>query len=218
MTSLEVLILTAFALIIIFAALPYVINTLYASLAPLEYRSAVGYVLAFADALEGDFGMSGARKYFKLPKFIYGSFGAVNRTYTVSLTCGGDVYSFRWYSFTLWYNSTYLVGSPGIIKGVGGGLITGPGDTILAVNATGMGVFAYPRVFVVSGSNEAYVYFINATVRARGGGYLTYEIGGVETRQYPNCIGATLTVAGRSVSLPSGTVYVVTQYANITLR
>ena len=181
MTSLEVLLLTAISLIIMFAALPYVISTLYASMAPLEYRNAVAYVLAFADGLEADFGMAGSRKYFPLPNFVYGSFGGVNRTYAIAILCGGTPISgySRWNVVEVWYNSTYLVDGPRLYRGVDGGLIALVGDTMVAVNATPPGrLKLYFRPFVVNGTEEVYIYFVSSRFYARGRYYLTYEVGG----------------------------------------
>jgi len=180
MTSLEVLLLTAISLIIVFAALPYVISTLYASMAPLEYRNAVAYVLAFADGLEADFGMVGSQKYFPLPNFVYGSFGGVNRTYALAIRCGGTpLYDGGWNVVEVWYNSTYLVDGPRLYRGVDGGLIAFVGDTMVAVNATPPGrLKLYFRPFVVSGTEEVYIYLVSLRFNARGRYYLTYEVGG----------------------------------------
>ncbi|AFA40382.1 hypothetical protein Pogu_2355 [Pyrobaculum oguniense TE7] len=217
MTSLEVLILTAFALVIVFAALPYVVNTLYASMAPLEYRTASAYVLAFADSLEADFGMVGARKYFQLPNFVYGSFGAVNRTYIVELRCG-QTYRLTWTSFRLWYNSTYLTGASRMLRGLKGGLVAEPGDALIAVNATERGVVAYPRLVLVRGQGESYLYITNATVVVPHSGfsYLSYDIQGISTQA---SYGACQSVVVDGVVYPvSGTLYVVVNKAQVVLR
>ena len=198
MTSLEVLLLTAISLIIIFAALPYVISTLYASMAPLEYRNAVAYVLAFADGLEADFGMAGSRKYFPLPNFVYGSFGAVNRTYTLIIRCGStslNRYGDRWNVVEVWYNSTYLVDGPRLYRGVDGGLIAFVGDTMVAVNATPPGrLKLYFRPFVVNGTDEVYIYFVSSRFYARGRYYLTYEVSGTLTVDGPRQCGGKLEI------------------------
>lgn len=215
MTSLEVLVLTAIALLVIFAALPYVVNTLYASMAPLEYRNALNYVLLVADSMEADFGMSGSRKYFALPSFYYGRFGVVNSTYVLRLRCGGDVVV-TWRSFSVWYNSTYLVDVGRLYRGMSGGLLASPGDTLFAVNSTRPGnVRLYPRVFVVRGVGESYIYLINATVRLDGYSYLTYEMGRVYVRMYSGC--SHVAVGGVEVPL-GGVVYLVVQEAVVSLR
>jgi len=219
MTSLEVLILTAFALLIIFVALPYVVGMLYSSLAPLEYRTAAGYILAFADGLEADFGMAGSRKYFSLSRFIYGSFGPVNRSYVVQLLGCGAPRTLRWSSVELWYNSTYFIGEQRLLRGFSTGLTAAPSDTLVAVEAVGNGVRAYPRIFVVAGAGEAYVYVVNATVRVAGTGYLTYEIGAVDRLVFSNCHDARLIVGGSPVSLVErGDVYIVIQRVDVVLR
>ena len=217
MTSLEVLILTAFALVIVFAALPYVVNTLYASMAPLEYRTASAYVLAFADSLEADFGMVGAKKFFQLPNFVYGSFGAANRTHVVELRCG-QTYRLVWMSFRLWYNSTYLIGVPRMLRGLRGGLVAEPGDALIAVNATERGIVAYPRLSLVVGRGETYLYIMNVTVVASRSGfsYLSYDIQGIST---PISYGACQSVVVNGVAYPvSGTLYVVVNNAQVVLR
>jgi hypothetical protein len=223
MTSLEVLILTAFTLLIVFAALPYVIGMLHSSLAPLEYRTAAGYVLAFADSLEADFGMAGERKYFSLPRFVYGSFGPVNRTYTLQLLGCGPLQTFRWNSAELWYNATYLVGERRLLRGLSAGLTARPPDTLMAVEALESGIRAYPRVFIVSGKGEAYVYIINATVRLSGAGtpaYVTYEMSGLRLVGPFSCRDPKLVVPGAPAILGSGdtNVYIVIQNATVWLR
>ncbi len=229
MTSLEVLVLTAFALLIVFAALPYVINMLYASMAPLEYRTAAGYILSFADALEADVGMAGARKYFNLPSFVYGSFGAVNRTYTFTISC--TTKRFVWTSAEVWYNSTYLVGTPKMLRGLGDGLVvvygsgvSGPPDSLMAAKSGDRWIKAWPRIFVVRGVNEAYIYVMNATVKVPRGvtpQYLSYVVWKIDRLEIPNCVAGQLTLGDDKISLfdqsQTGTVYVVTQYVNITL-
>ncbi len=131
MTSLEVLVLTVIALLVIFAALPYVVNTLYASMAPLEYRNALNFVLLLADSMEADFGMSGSRKYFNLPSFYYGKFGVLNATYGITLRCGVNNYNLKWRAFNVWYNSTYLVDVYRQYRGVQGGFVSMPGTLSL---------------------------------------------------------------------------------------
>lgn len=215
MTSLEVLVLTVIALLIIFAALPYVINLLYASMAPLEYRNALNFILLVADSTEADFGMSGSRKYFPLPNFYYGKFGVLNATYAVRLQCGSDV-NLKWRAFGVWYNSTHFVDVSRLYRGVRGGLLSKPGDTLFAVNSTPPGnVWMYPRVFVVKGDKETYVYVINATVRVYGYNYLTYEMGRLSVKTYVGC--QRLYVEGQQEDL-DGVVYIVVQEATITLR
>ncbi|MFN3804764.1 MAG: hypothetical protein ACK4SY_06885 [Pyrobaculum sp.] len=215
MTSLEVLVLTAIALLVVFAALPYVVNMLYASMAPLEYRNALNYILLLADSMEADFGMSGSRKYFALPSFYYGRFGVVNSTYRVKLWCGGDVV-LAWRSFSVWYNSTYLVDVGRLYRGMGGGLFAEPGDTLFAVNSTQPGnIRLYPRLFVVRGEGESYIYLINATVRLGGYSYLTYEMRSVDVKKYSGC--DRMAVGGVEVPL-GGVVYLVVQEAVVSLR
>jgi len=227
MTSLEVLLLTAISLVIVFAALPYVISTLYASMAPLEYRNAAAYILAFADSLEADFGMVGARKYFPLPNFVYGSFGAVNRTYVFELYCGGvkvPGYS-SWRTFEIWYNSTYLVDRSRMYRGINTGLVTFVNDTLIAVNATPPGKLRlYPRVFLVySGrdGSDAYIYIISSRVYVRGQSYLTYFVSGAPSIQSFDCNSKLTIRVGNSNYALSGTVgkvYVVNQTVAIELR
>jgi len=227
MTSLEVLLLTAISLIIIFAALPYVISTLYASMVPLEYRNAVAYVLAFADGLEADFGMAGSRKYFPLPNFVYGSFGGVNRTYALTIRCGGaPLYDGGWNVVEVWYNSTYLVDGPRLYRGVDGGLIAFVGDTMVAVNATPPGrLKLYFRPFVVNGTEEVYIYFVSSRFYARGRYYLTYELSGTLAVDRRECGGRLEIRVSDGVRQWSYTtpnvvkyVYIVNQTVGIELR
>jgi hypothetical protein len=231
MTSLEILVLTTFALLIIFAALPYVVNTLYASMAPLEYRTAAGYILSFADALEADVGMAGARKYFNLPSFVYGSFGAVNKTYVFTITCGSK--RFVWNSAEVWYNSSYLVGFPRLLRGLSDELVViypppgrgpEPPDTLVAVQSGDRWIRMWFRLFIVNGTDEKYIYVINATVRVMGGvpQYLYYTVWKIERHEIPNCYSGRLVIGSREVPFDkhprTANIYIVTQYVNITLR
>ena len=220
MTSIEVLLLTAVALIIIFAALPYVVNMLYSSMAPLEYRTAVSYILSFADSLEADFGMAGSVKYFPLPKFVLGSFGVVNKTYQLTIECGPSTQRFVWSSFNIWYNSTYFVDVGKLYRGVSSSLFANPGDTLIVVNSTRPGrLRMYPRLFVVEG-RDVYIYVINATVKVRPSfNYLSYEIGNVVIREVNNCPHARVSVGGVFKTFNNvGDVYIVVQNADIVLK
>ncbi len=84
------------------------------------------------------------------------------------------------------------------------------------MNSTPPGnVRMYPRVFVVRGTGESYVYVMNATVRLEGYRYLTYEMRRISTAMYKNC--HSLIVGGRVENL-SGDVYLVVQEVVLALR
>jgi hypothetical protein len=101
MTSLELLILTAFALLAIFAAVPMVLQQIYQYQALAEARAGLAFLNVLADGVESDMGAAHAQKILNLPTF---RLGGLDFTTRVVGSCGDDPI----YNTTLIYRSQYL--------------------------------------------------------------------------------------------------------------
>jgi len=101
MTSLEVLILTAFALLAIFAVVPVVLQQIYQYQALAEARAALAFLNVLADGVESDMGAAYAQKILNLPTLRFGGLGFSTR---VVGSCG----DMPVYNTTLIYKSQYL--------------------------------------------------------------------------------------------------------------
>jgi len=101
MTSLELLIITAFALLAIFAAVPIVIQQIYQYQALAEARAGLAFLNVLADGVESDMGAAYAQKILNLPTF---RFGGLDFSIVEVGRCGGEPV----YNTTLIYRSQYL--------------------------------------------------------------------------------------------------------------
>ena len=101
MTSLELLILTAFALLAIFAVVPVVLQQIYQYQALAEARAALAFLNVLADGVESDMGAAYAQKVLNLPTLRFGGLDFSTREVG---RCDNDPV----YNTTLIYRSEYL--------------------------------------------------------------------------------------------------------------
>jgi len=100
-TSLEFLIITSFALVAIFAAVPVVLEQIYQYQGLAEARAGLAFLNALADSVESDMGAAYAQKVLNLPTL---RFGGVDFSTREVGRCG-DASVFN---TTLIYRSQYL--------------------------------------------------------------------------------------------------------------
>ncbi len=101
MTSLGLLILTAFALLAIFAVVPVVLQQIYQYQALAEARAGLAFLNALADGVESDMGAAYAQKVLNLPTF---RLGGLDFSTQVVGRCG----DMPVHNTTLIYKSQYL--------------------------------------------------------------------------------------------------------------
>ncbi len=101
MTSLELLILTVFALLAIFAVVPVVLQQIYQYQALAEARAALAFLNVLADGVESDMGAAYAQKVLNLPTLRFGGLDFSTREVG---SCGNAPV----YNTTLIYRSEYL--------------------------------------------------------------------------------------------------------------
>ncbi len=101
MTSLGLLILTAFALLAIFAVVPVVLQQIYQYQALAEARAGLAFLNALADGVESDMGAAYAQRVLNLPTF---RLGGLDFSTQVVGRCG----DMPVYNTTLIYKSQYL--------------------------------------------------------------------------------------------------------------
>ncbi|MEM1518947.1 MAG: hypothetical protein QXF78_01805 [Pyrobaculum sp.] len=185
MQSLELAVLVGFSLLIIFAAVPYIWQSVAASMAQLEARQYMSFFVTFADSLSADFGMSGVRRSYVLPNLLYGSLSV--RSYPMEIRCGGR--SVRVYQLYVWYNSSYILGGARPLRGERNVTVAHLGQPIAAVNASSLGFLdAAARGYVlftgpvlVKGEKESVLYVINVSRVEFRGGSLGYKVTAVKT-------------------------------------
>jgi len=100
-TSLEFLIITSFALVAIFAAVPVVLEQIYQYQGLAEARAGLAFLNALADSVESDMGAAYAQKVLNLPTL---RFGGLDFSSQVVGSCGDDPV----YNTTLIYRSQYF--------------------------------------------------------------------------------------------------------------
>jgi hypothetical protein len=101
MASLELLVITSFALVAIFAVVPVVLQQIYQYQALAEARAGLAFLNVLADGVESDMGAAYAQKVLNLPTFRLGGLDFSTR---VVGRCGDDLV----YNTTLIYRSQYL--------------------------------------------------------------------------------------------------------------
>ncbi|ABL88331.1 conserved hypothetical protein [Pyrobaculum islandicum DSM 4184] len=138
MTSLELLIITAFALLAIFAAVPIVLQQIYQYQALVEARAALAFLNVLADGIESDMGAAYAQKVLNLPTL---RFGGLDYRVAVVGTCGGAPV----YNTTLIYRSQYL-SLFGQFRGTVWGRVVDAPEPPLAVYGWGTSASLTPRV------------------------------------------------------------------------
>lgn len=165
MHSLEVLVITVFALVAIFAAVPVVVQQIYYFQSLVETRAVVAFFNVVADSVESDLGASYVQRAVAMPFLRFGSF-----TYLTSVVgrCGGKPI----YNTTFVYESSYL-SVFGFFRGVSWGAVVDAPDSPIAVRGWGTAVSMVPRVVRYGG---VAVVFNMTYVAARGGNALYYRV------------------------------------------
>jgi len=225
MESLEVLVLTGFTLIIVFAAAPLVTQWLFVSQANLEYNNAQALLIAMADSIEGDFGMPGVQRYFELPKPFFGSFGVRQVDGRISLECGATTYSYNFSSLYAWYRSNYMMPKLRLLRGFSESPLVEVNDTLVVVFANRSKVFLYSRVSTVVGRRGLYIYFVNFSLIIKGNNILIYTIDKLDYEVIKNCPNPSIRVEIPALGLDArkdynivGDVYVVWTNATAYLK
>ncbi|MFB6490365.1 MAG: hypothetical protein TU35_003805 [Thermoproteus sp. AZ2] len=219
--ALEVAILLSISLAIIFAAVPYIIQTIFQIEASLEAKNMLAFITALADSLESDFAMAGTQRMYQIPSSYFGTFYVRTPSYTVTIQCGPTAWAFVIRGAVVGYNSSYAVFGNTMVRGLNGSLIVPLGEPVVAVNTTYPGaVKLYSRVVYVVGQSSIYLYTISASFKQSGaGGLLAYVVGPTNSTKVPNCANPTITVSGRLGSASasfSGTYNVYLVYNNVT--
>jgi len=138
MTSLETLILTAFVLIAIFAAVPAIMWQIYQYQALAEARAAVAFLNVLADSIESDMGAAYAQKIVNMPQLRFGEL-------TYSTTTLGQCNGAPVYNTTLTYKSPYLY-LFGLYRGTRWRSLVDAPEPPIAINGWGTSVSLAPRI------------------------------------------------------------------------
>lgn len=220
--ALEVAILLSISLAIIFAAVPYIIQTIFQIEASLEAKNMLAFITALADSLESDFAMTGTQRMYQIPSSYFGTFYVRTPRYTITIQCGATTWSFVVRGAVVGYNSSYAVFGNAMVRGLNGSLIVPLGEPVVAVNETYPGsAKLYSRVVYVMGQSSIYLYTISASfVQSGAGGLLAYVVGPSNLTKIPNCANPAITVSSRmgsSMASFSGTYNVYLVYNNVTL-
>ena len=164
MQSLELLIITSFALVAIFAVVPVILQQIYYYQALVEMRSASAFFNLVADSLESDMGAAFAQRVINLPSLRFGSL-----KYSVAQMgiCGGAAV----FNTTFVYESQYL-SAFGMLRGVNWGKVVYAPDTPIAVRGWGTSLSMAPRV--VKYGDIAVVLNITYTAAQRASGVALY--------------------------------------------
>jgi hypothetical protein len=159
--SLEVLTITAIALLVIFAAVPVVVQQIYQYQALVEARAAAALFSALADSIESDMGAAYAQRILNVPALRFGGLEYI----TVAVgRCGGAPV----YNTTLVYRSQYLA-LFGQLRGTRWARLVRAPESPLAVAAWGAEISLAPRAVNYGGV----VVLLN----------MTYSAGGEEARR-----------------------------------
>jgi len=167
MQALETLVITSFALLAIFAAVPVVLQQIYYYQGVAETRAVTAFFNSLADSLESDMGAAFAQRILRVPDLRFGSLKYINETLG---TCNGK----RIFNTTFVYESPYL-SAFGMYRGADWNLTVRAPDSPIAVRGWGTIVSMAPRV--AKYGNIAVVYNITYTA-ARGatGAFIYYNL------------------------------------------
>jgi len=179
MTSLELLIITAFALLAIFAAVPLVVQQIYQYQALAEARAGLAFLNVLADGLESDMGAAYAQKVLNLPSF---RFGGLDFSTAEVGRCGGEPV----YNTTLMYRSQHL-SLFGQFRGTRWARLVEAPEPPLAIY--GWGTYASMAVRLVK--YGAVVVVLNVTYRAAPGAMgvgMYYEVRAPRTYGVDQCV------------------------------
>jgi len=187
MASLELLVITSFALVAIFAVVPVVLQQIYQYQALAEARAGLAFLNALADSVESDMGAAYAQKVLNLPTFRLGGLDFSTR---VVGSCGDDPV----YNTTLIYGSQYL-SLFGQFRGTRWAPLVEAPEPLLAIYGWGTSASLVSRL-VKYGS---VVVVLNVTYRAvpgATGGGMYYEVRAPVTYDVSQCTFPGLDLTG----------------------
>jgi hypothetical protein len=187
MTSLELLILTVFALLAIFAVVPIVLEQIYQYQALAEAQAAVAFLNVLADGLESDMGAAYAQKILNLPTL---RFGGLDYSTRVVGSCRG----YPVYNTTLIYRSQYF-SLFGQFRGTRWAPLVEAPEPPLAIYGWGTSASLVPRL-VKYGSA---VVVLNVTYTAASGATgvgMYYEVRAPRTYEVSQCTFPGLDLTG----------------------
>ncbi|MEZ0247840.1 MAG: hypothetical protein ABWJ97_01085 [Thermoproteus sp.] len=219
--ALETAILLAISLAIVFGAVPYIVQTIYQIEASLEAKNYAAFLVALADSLESDFGMTGVQRMYQLPSSYFGTFYVRTAPLVVTVRCGTRSYTYYFKELVVGYNSTYVEFGNAMLRGLNGSLVVPIGEPVAALNSTYPSALRlYSRLVYVNGSS-LYLYTISASFVPQGPGRaLAYAIGPLNYTSVPCSGPVSVTASSRlgsktiSVAVQNG-VYLV--WNNVTV-
>lgn len=138
MNSLEVLIITSFAFLAIFAVMPVVFQQIYYYQALVESRAVLAFFNSIADALESDLGAGYAQRVLYIPGT---KFGSISYSVNAVMYCNGNPV----YNTTFVYKSQYL-SLFGMYRGTTWGALVNAPEPVMAIHGWGTSVSLTPRM------------------------------------------------------------------------
>jgi len=178
MASLELLVITSFALVAIFAVVPVVLQQIYQYQALAEARAGLAFLNVLADGVESDMGAAYAQKVLNLPALRLGGLGFSTR---VVGSCGDAPV----YNTTLIYKSQYL-SLYGQFRGTRWGPLVKAPEPLLAIYGWGTSVSLVPRLVKYG----RFVVVLNVTYTAASGATgvgMYYEVRAPVTYDVSQC-------------------------------
>lgn len=196
--AVETAILLSISLAIIFAAIPYIIQNIFQIEAGLEARNVQALLVALADSLEADFGMTGVQRTYQLPSTYFGTFYVRTPGLSVTVNCSGVSKTYYFKELIVGYNSTYAEFGTNMLRGLVDSTVVQIGEPVIAVKSIyPRTLMLYSRVVYVNGSS-LYLYTISASLSVQGSGQaLSYAIGPLNSTQLICSGPATVTVSGK---------------------
>jgi len=178
MASLELLVITSFALVAIFAVVPVVLQQIYQYQALAEARTGLAFLNALADSVESDMGAAYAQKVLNLPTL---RFGGLDFSTRVVGSCGNAPV----YNTTLIYRSQYL-SLYGQFRGTRWGPLVEAPEPPLAIYGWGTSASLAPRLVKYG----KFVVVLNVTYTAALGATgvgMYYEVRAPKTYNVTQC-------------------------------
>ncbi len=193
--SLELLVITSFALVAIFAVVPVVLQQIYQYQALAEARAALAFLNVLADGVESDMGAAYAQKVLNLPTLRFG--GLDFSTQEVG-RCG----DMQVYNTTLIYRSEYL-SLYGQFRGTRWASLVEAPEPPLAIYGWGTSASLVPRL--VKYGNVVVVFSVTYTAASGATGVgMYYEVQAPRTYDVSQCTfpGLDLTDVDAVVVIP----------------
>jgi hypothetical protein len=187
LASLELLVITSFALVAIFAVVPVVLQQIYQYQALAEARAALAFLNVLADSVESDMGAAYAQKVLNLPTL---RFGGLDFSTRVVGSCGNAPV----YNTTLIYRSQYL-SLYGQFRGTRWGPLVEAPEPPLAIYGWGTSASLAPRLVKYG----KFVVVLNVTYTTASGATgvgMYYEVQAPKTYNVTQCTFSGLDLTG----------------------